>query len=68
MPTYEYECNGGHEFETVQSIKDKPLSKCPECGKKCRRLITGTSFILKGSGWAKDGYGPGEKKKSKPKE
>jgi len=75
MPTYEYKCNGGHQFETRQSIKDKPLSKCPECGRKCHRLISGSSFILKGSGWAKDGYSSGGEKKSsggeeksKPKE
>ena len=35
MPTYVYKCpDCEHEFETVQSMKDKPLTKCPECKKK----------------------------------
>ncbi len=66
MPTYDYECNGGHRFEVSQNIKDKPVPKCLQCGRKCRRLISGGSFILKGSGWAKDGYSSGGEKKSKP--
>ena len=33
MPTYEYACRAcGHRFETVQSMKDEPLTVCPECG------------------------------------
>lgn len=72
-PQYEYECNGDHKFEVTQSIKDEPLTRCPECKKKCRRLISASNFILKGGGWAKDGYGSGgekkkSEKKSKPKE
>lgn len=65
MPTYEYECEAGHLFEVEQSIKDAPLKECPMwhnpleprmCKKKCKRLISATSFVLKGDGWAKDGY------------
>ena len=50
MITYEYECGScGHRFERSQSITDKPVSKCPECGKKPQRLISGGSgFIWKG--------------------
>ncbi len=48
--TYEYECGScGHRFEREQSIKDNPVSKCPKCGKKPHRLISGGSgFIWKG--------------------
>jgi putative FmdB family regulatory protein len=48
--TYEYECGFcGHQFEFDQHIKDEPLSKCPKCGKKPTRLISGGSgFIWKG--------------------
>lgn len=67
MPTYEYKCTRGHNFEVSQSIKDEPLSKCPKCGRKCRRLISATSFILRGEGWYKDGYSHGGKKKKPEK-
>ena len=54
MPTYEYECDAcGHSFEHLQSMLDKKLRKCPECGKlKLQRLIgTGGGVIFKGSGF-----------------
>ena len=53
MPTYEYKCQScGHTFEKFQSIKEKPLEKCPECNGKVQRLIgSGAGFILKGSGF-----------------
>lgn len=53
MPTYEYECTKcGIEFELLQSISDKPRSRCPECQGKVRRLISGGSGIsFKGSGY-----------------
>jgi putative FmdB family regulatory protein len=56
--TYEYICDGcGHEWEEDQGIKDEPVRKCPECGEdKARRLIGRTYFVLKGTGWAADGY------------
>lgn len=57
MPVYEYECqNCGKSFEELQSIHDKPLKKCMFCGGAARRVISQTSFSLKGSGWYKDGY------------
>jgi putative FmdB family regulatory protein len=44
-------------MEAVQSIKDAPLKDCPECGKPgLERLISASSFQLKGSGWYKDAY------------
>lgn len=58
MPTYEYECKScEHHFEIEQSIKDDPLMTCPKCRADfLRRLISKTSFVLKGSGWAADNY------------
>lgn len=59
MPTYEYKCLCcRHEFEVTQSIKDPPGAGCPECLIWCvNRLISGgTSFTLKGDGWAADNY------------
>jgi len=53
MPFYEYECpHCRAHTEVLQKIADKPLAKCPECGKKgLRRLISAPVFRLKGSGW-----------------
>lgn len=53
MPIYEYMCDRcGHEFERLQHISDPPVTTCPECRKHAvRRLISKTSFILKGTGW-----------------
>ena len=59
MPTYDYECDAcKHAFEEFQSMMDKPLKKCPKCGKsKLRRLIgTGAAIIFKGSGFYQTDY------------
>ncbi len=58
MPTYDYRCkNCGGTFEEVQKITDEPLEKCKLCGVGVvERLITGGTFVLKGTGWYKTDY------------
>jgi putative FmdB family regulatory protein len=58
MPVYEYACRAcGHEFEREQRISDAPIKKCPKCGAlQAKRLISRTSFVLKGGGWYNDLY------------
>ncbi len=53
MPIYEYRCRDcGHELEAMQRITAQPLTDCPDCGEaELTRLISATSFVLKGSGW-----------------
>lgn len=54
MPTYEYACSKcGHRFEVFQSMRDDPITQCPECRKKSvKRLIGGgAGLIFKGSGF-----------------
>jgi putative FmdB family regulatory protein len=51
MPIYEYECQKCGTFEATQRITDNPLSKCPTCKGKVKKLISNTSFQLKGTGW-----------------
>ena len=53
MPFYEYHCaNCGHHHEELQKVTDKPLRKCPACGKnKLNRLVSAPVFRLKGGGW-----------------
>ncbi len=64
MPTYEYRCAEGHDFERFQRISDRPVSKCPSCGARAERKISGgQGLIFKGSGfyitdYGKDGKGP----------
>jgi putative FmdB family regulatory protein len=59
MPTYEYECDAcQHNFDEFQSFSDKPLKKCPKCGKsKLRRVFgAGAAIIFKGSGFYQTDY------------
>jgi putative FmdB family regulatory protein len=53
MPFYEYECSSCRYYsEVLQKISDKPLKKCPSCGKNTfKKLISAPVFRLKGSGW-----------------
>jgi len=51
MPIYEYKCQKCGTFETTQKITDKALGKCPTCKGKVKKLISNTSFQLKGTGW-----------------
>ncbi|MBI5236861.1 MAG: zinc ribbon domain-containing protein [Deltaproteobacteria bacterium] len=70
MPIYEYKCNGcGKVFEVIRKFSDKPLKKCIHCdGKKIEKLISQSSFVLKGSGWYKTDYAAKEKKCGKDSE
>lgn len=53
MPTYEYRCREcEHEFEKVQRITAPRGAVCPECDyEDCQRLMSKTSFVLRGTGW-----------------
>lgn len=53
MPIYEYHCNKCEaNFEELQKISAEPVAICPKCGSDdTKRLISNTSFILKGTGW-----------------
>ena len=67
MPTYEYQCDAcEHNFDEFQSIKDKPLKKCPQCGKnKLRRVFgAGAAVLFKGSGFYETDYRSESYKKS----
>jgi putative FmdB family regulatory protein len=53
MPIYEYRCGEcGHQDEHLQKVSEKPLTKCPACGKKAyKKQLSAAGFQLKGSGW-----------------
>lgn len=67
MPTYEYEClSCKHRFEVLQSITSKPKTKCPQCGKKLKKLISSAGgFIFKGSGFYATDYKKADKSANK---
>lgn len=58
MPIYEYECPTHGRFEVQQRITEDALKLCntPECSEPVRKLISNTSFALKGGGWYSDLY------------
>ncbi len=57
MPIYEYACKKcGKVVEVFQKVNDPPPKSCEKCGGKLGRVISHTSFQLKGGGWYKDLY------------
>jgi putative FmdB family regulatory protein len=64
VPIYEYRCEScGAELEKLQKISDPPLLECPECGKdSLKKLVSASSFRLKGSGWYETDFKTGKKK------
>ena len=68
MPIYEYECaKCSHQFEREQRMADPPVKTCPKCkGRKVNKLISRSSFVLKGGGWYADGYSDASETKDKP--
>ncbi|NDE01218.1 MAG: zinc ribbon domain-containing protein [Gammaproteobacteria bacterium] len=65
MPFYEYQCRScGHQLEVLQKISDKPLRKCPACGKGAlTKLVSAPVFRLKGSGWYETDFKSDQDKK-----
>ena len=73
MPIYEYHCTKcGETFEAFQKIHDDPLTQCKFCQAKVEKLISHSSFQLKGSGWYLTDYArrssSGSPSADKPKE
>jgi putative FmdB family regulatory protein len=65
MPIYEYECQKcKKQHEIMQKITETPCSKCPSCGGKLKKLISNTSFVLKGTGWYATDYASNKKKRN----
>ena len=69
MPTYEFRCPDGHEFEKFyRKISDASSElACPECGKTAARLVSGGAGLLfKGSGFYLTDYGKNAHRKAAP--
>jgi len=69
MPIYEYQCeNCSRRFEVMQRMTEPLLATCENCGGHVRRLISQTSFVLKGGGWYVTDYPSESRKKAMSQE
>jgi putative FmdB family regulatory protein len=71
VPTYQYACTAcGHQLEAVQSFADDPLTECPACEGRLRKLFNSVGVVFKGSGFyrtdSRTGAKSGETKDTKP--
>jgi putative FmdB family regulatory protein len=67
MPIYEYECvKCGIIEEVLQKFSDKPLTQCRHCRGKLSKLVSQSTFHLKGSGWYVTDYAKKSNKSAKP--
>ncbi|MFO7570510.1 MAG: zinc ribbon domain-containing protein [Smithellaceae bacterium] len=57
MPIYEYKCNKcGKQFEAFQGITEPDLKSCKFCKGKVHKMMSLSSFSLKGTGWYATDY------------
>jgi putative FmdB family regulatory protein len=69
MPTYEYRCtNCDEDLEVVQSFSDEPLTECPTCGGRLRKVFSPVGIVFKGTGFYKTDSRGGKSGSVKPKE
>ena len=71
MPTYQYACTAcGHQLEAVQSFADDPLTECPACDGRLRKLFSSVGVVFKGSGFyrtdSRNGSAQSAKKDTEP--
>ena len=66
MPVYEYECSAcGGRFELMQKFSDPAPAVCQLCkAEGVRKVLSATSFVLKGSGWYATDYPTADRKKA----
>lgn len=68
MPVYEYQCTKcGQIVEAFQKISEAPLTTCSQCSGELKKLISQSSFHLKGSGWYVTDYGGAKSGTEAPK-
>ena len=61
MPTYEYRCERGHNFEVMQRMIEDPLTSCTTCGAPVQRVFHPVAVHFKGSGFYNTDYGKNKK-------
>src|SRR4051812_9923752 len=63
MPIYEYRCNNGHLFETMQKMTDSPVTSCEVCEAPVQRVFHPIAVHFKGSGFYNTDYGTSRRKR-----
>lgn len=67
MPVYEYECLDCHEITEIwQGLSEAQLTTCPSCQGTVKKIISMSSFALKGGGWYADSYSSSPKSSTPP--
>jgi putative FmdB family regulatory protein len=67
VPTYQYACTAcGHQLEAVQSFADEPLTECPSCEGRLRKLFSGVGVVFKGTGFYRTDSRPSPAGSEKP--
>jgi putative FmdB family regulatory protein len=57
MPTYEYRCDKGHDFEVMKRMSDDPVTECEVCGAPVQRVFSPVAVHFKGTGFYSTDYG-----------
>jgi len=57
MPTYEYRCDKGHDFEVMKRMTDDPITECEVCGAPVQRVFSPVAVHFKGTGFYSTDYG-----------
>ena len=68
MPTYEYRCQKGHDFEVMQRMSDDPVIECQVCGSPVQRVFSPVAVHFKGTGFYSTDYGSKNRAREKEKE
>jgi len=69
VPTYQYACTAcGHQLEAVQSFADEPLTECPTCEGRLRKLFSSVGVVFKGSGFYRTDSRAAQASKDAPKD
>lgn len=68
MPIYEYSCEQcGQTTDVWQKVDDPPPEQCEKCGQRhsMKKMVSRTTFVLKGGGWYSDLYSSTKKSEAK---
>jgi len=68
MPTYEYRCKKGHDFEVMQRMADDPIVECEVCGAPVQRVFSPVAVHFKGTGFYNTDYGTKSRAREKEKD
>jgi putative FmdB family regulatory protein len=68
MPTYEYRCEKGHDFDVMQRMSDGPVTSCEVCGAPVQRVFSPVAVHFKGTGFYSTDYGSKNRAREKDAE